>query len=57
MNIKTPRSAIGKKRMMALLMAVLALWVTVAIAGINEDLINASKRGDLAEVKRLLDSL
>jgi ankyrin repeat protein len=40
--------------MMALLMALVALWATVAIARVNEDLIEASKRGDLPEVKRLL---
>ena len=48
------RSAIGKASMMALLMALLALWATVTIAGLNEDLIKASERGDLPQVKRLL---
>jgi hypothetical protein len=39
---------------MASFLAVLALLTTVAIAGVNEDLITASMRGDLPEVKRLL---
>jgi ankyrin repeat protein len=54
MDIKTVRVAIGKRSMMASLMAVFALSATVALAGMNEDLIEAAKRGDLPVVKRLL---
>lgn len=28
-----------------------ALWVTVAIAGVNEDLYKATERGELSDVK------
>jgi ankyrin repeat protein len=44
----------GKASMMALLMTGVSLWATVAIAGVNEDLINAAGHDDLPEVKRLL---
>ena len=54
MDIKTPRSAIGKVGMMAFLVAVTALWTFGAYAGLNENLIEASRRGDLREVKGLL---
>ena len=30
------------------------MWVTVAIAGVNEDFIEAAKRGDLTAVKSLI---
>jgi len=43
-----------KGRMMAALLVVLTLWATVAIAGVNEDLLAAAKRGDLLKVKSLL---
>src|SRR5208337_5502443 len=46
---------ICNSRMMVLLMAVVALWATSAIAGVNEDLWQAAKRGDLPEIKSLLD--
>ncbi len=53
MNIEAPKSAIGKAGIMASLVAALALGTIGAIAGLNEDLIDASWRGDLPEVKRL----
>jgi len=40
--------------MMALLMAVVALWASAAMAGVNEDLCLAAWHGDLREVKRLI---
>ena len=52
---RTCRQAICKYGMMVLLMAVVALWARAAIAGVNEDLIEAAKRGDLQEVSHLLD--
>lgn len=55
MDLRTTWVAIGKAGVMALLMAVLALWATVAIAGVNEDLIMAIEfGGDLPKVKRAL---
>jgi len=39
---------------MASVMTVVALWGTVAIAGVNEDLIEAAKRDHLAGVKGLV---
>ena len=36
------------------LIAIIALSATLALAGVNEDLIKAAQRGDLAEVKRLI---
>lgn len=47
---------VGKLRMMASFMAILALWATVAIAGVNENLLEAAKLGNLPKVKRLLDA-
>jgi hypothetical protein len=55
MILRTMRVRYGKAGKITLLMAVLMFWTTVAIAGVNEDLVEASKRGDLPEVKRLLD--
>jgi hypothetical protein len=37
-----------------LLAAVFTLWSTFATAGVNEDLIQASMRGDLPAVKRFI---
>jgi ankyrin repeat protein len=54
MIFRTSRTRYRKVGMMPLLMAVFALWATVAIAGINEDLVEAARRGDLPEVKSLL---
>jgi len=42
--------------MMLSVMAVIALWATVAIAGVNEDLIKAAESGDLTNVKSLIAS-
>jgi hypothetical protein len=53
MNIRTIRSAIDKMVMMALLVAVVMLWAPLVIAGVNEDLIKASRGGDLPEVQGL----
>jgi hypothetical protein len=53
-TVEAPRSAIGKAGMMALLMAVTALWTSGAYAGLNENLFEAAYRGDLPEVKPLL---
>jgi len=44
----------SRVRMTTLMIVVMALWTTVALAGVNEDLYNAAKYGDLPEVKRLL---
>jgi len=41
--------------MAASLIVVATLWATVAMAGVNEDLIEAAKSGDLHKVKRLID--
>jgi hypothetical protein len=54
MDFRKARAAIGKASMMALLMAVLVVWATVGIAGLDEDLRKASGLGDLSEVNRLL---
>jgi ankyrin repeat protein len=54
MDIKKVLTGCGKAIMMASLIALAVLWTIVAIAGVNEDLIEASRRGDLPEVKRLL---
>ena len=43
-----------KSKMMAFLMAVVVLCASVAIAGVNEALLLAAGRGDLAEVKRVI---
>jgi hypothetical protein len=43
-----------KARIIAALMVVCALWATVAIAGVNEDFIEAAKRGDLPAVKAFI---
>ena len=43
-----------KARMLVSAVAVMALCVTVAVAGVNEDLIAAAFNGDLPEVQRLL---
>jgi len=51
---KTCWPAICKSRMMVLLMALVTLWATAAIAGVNEDLWQAAERGDLPEVKSLI---
>jgi uncharacterized protein len=40
-----------KAKMLEMLMVVFALWATVAIAGVNEDLIKAAADGDLPAVK------
>ncbi len=53
-DIKTARTPIVKVSIMGLFIAVVSLWVTFAIAGMNEDLVEAAKIGDLPEVKRLL---
>jgi ankyrin repeat protein len=39
---------------LSLLSMVFALWATVAVAGANEDLIEAATKGDLPTVKRLI---
>ena len=44
---RTSRAAGSKTIMLALLMAVAGLRATVAIAGLNEDLFEASKSGGL----------
>jgi ankyrin repeat protein len=54
MYFRKARVSICIVGMMALLLAVLAMLATVAIAGINEDLIKEIGSGDLPEVKRLL---
>ena len=51
---RTARKAIGMASVLASLMSAVLLWATVVIAGVNEDLINASDRIDLREVKPLL---
>ena len=53
LHMKT-RSATGKAGVMASLMAFVVLWATIAIAGVNEDLYRASRRGDMPEVQRLI---
>ena len=53
MEFRPSRVALGKARMKAWLMAVLALWPRCPRC-MNEDLIAAAKRGDLPEVQRLL---
>ena len=55
MDFRTGWAAFGKASMMALAITVLALLTFGANAGMNEDLFKASERGDLPEVKRLLD--
>lgn len=37
-----------------LIIVVMALWSAIALAGVNEDLLKATERGDLPAVKRLL---
>ena len=37
-------------------MVVSALWVTVAIAGVNEDFLEAARQGDLTAVKSFIAS-
>jgi hypothetical protein len=54
MGFRRIQAAIGKGSMMAWIIAVIVLWSTMAIAGMNENLIEASSRGDLPEVKSLL---
>jgi hypothetical protein len=54
MVLRMSRVAVGKASWVAWLMAVVALWATVAFAGVNEDLMQAAERGDLPKVKRLL---
>ncbi len=54
MVLRTSRVAVGKASWVAWLMAVVALWATVAVAGVNEDLRAAAKKGDLPKVKSLL---
>jgi ankyrin repeat protein len=39
---------------MVSLIVVVALWATLATAGVNEGLMQAAKHGDLPEVKRLV---
>jgi len=54
----TKNPTVGNKAgIMASAMAFMALWATVAIAGMNEDLIEAAKRGDLPQVKGLVDKV
>ena len=43
-----------KARVVAGVMVVFALWATAAIAGVNEDFLNAAKRGDLPGVRSFL---
>jgi len=43
-----------KLRMAASLIVIAILWVTVATAGVTEDLIEAARRGDTAAVQSLL---
>jgi Ankyrin repeats (many copies) len=43
-----------KSGLMALLMAIVSLWATMAIAGLNEDLFAAAVCGDLPKVERLI---
>ena len=54
MYFRAAQSSINRASLMALLLALLALWATVAIAGMNKDLIEAASRGNLTEIKRLL---
>ena len=49
-----PEEAGCKAGILAALLVVLALWASVAIAGVNEDLIKAALRGDLPAVKRFI---
>ena len=49
------RQASCKERMLPVLIVVFALWANVAIAGVNENLLEAAKRGDLDEVTSLVD--
>ncbi|MEJ2226083.1 MAG: ankyrin repeat domain-containing protein [Syntrophobacterales bacterium] len=55
MDFRRTWAAVGKVGMITALMAIITLWATLAIAGVNEDLVSASIRGNLPEVKRLLD--
>jgi len=45
MIFRTSCLAFCKPKIMVLLMAVVVLWATAAIAGVNEDLTEAAKRG------------
>jgi len=44
-----------RARTMVSVMAVVLLWATVVIAGVNEDMIEAARTGDLPVVKGLID--
>ena len=50
------RFVISKVKIVSTVLAVLALSVTVAFAGLNENLLEAARLGNLPEVKRLLDA-
>ena len=55
MDFRTIRVTFAKASLMVLLMAMIALWTTFAIAGVNEDLITAIEfGGDLPKVKQAL---
>jgi ankyrin repeat protein len=43
-----------KATILTVSMVVTTLWAALAIAGVNEDLLGAAKRGDLSHVERLL---
>ena len=45
-----------KSKMLMALMLVFALWATVAIAGVNEDFLEAAEHGDLPAVKNFIDN-
>jgi len=44
----------SKTKIAAALVVVFALWTAAAIAGVNEDLLEAAKRGDVPAVQRFI---
>jgi hypothetical protein len=55
MVFMTSLFAARKVKMAASLIGLAILWATFAIAGVNEDLMGAVKKGDLHKVKQLID--
>jgi ankyrin repeat protein len=52
MNYRTNWQTLSKGRMVLLMIAIMALWANIATAMLNDDLIIAAARGDLAAVKQ-----
>ncbi|MGB5157268.1 ankyrin repeat domain-containing protein [Desulfobacterium sp. N47] len=51
---RADRTTVYKRRTAMSIIGIIMCWTIAAFAGVNEDLVKATGRGDLSEVKRLI---